>query len=125
MRDRSRASESGFTLIEVLVALGVFAIAGLALLQLTHESTRSARALDVRFLAEVEAENLLAETYIEPATLVVGVVSGRSEQRGRQLDWTRTVAPTPRNGLLRVEVAVTDVETGQTLIRLNALRPER
>lgn len=123
MRNRVWSSDTGFTLIEVLVALGVFSIAGMALVELSNESTRSARFLDNRFLAQIEAENRLAETYIDPSTLVLGVSSGSAEQRGRKLEWTRIVTATPRTGLVSVDVSVSDPETGQTLIRLNVLRP--
>ena len=109
----------------MLVALGVFSIAGLALLELSTNSTNAARALDKRFLAQVQAENMLAETYVNPNALIVGASSGSADQRGHTLEWTRIVAPTPREGLLRIEVSVSDPESGQTLFRLNALRPAR
>jgi len=47
----------GFSLIELLVALAVFALAVLALLNLAGESTRTAVLLEERVLAGVVAEN--------------------------------------------------------------------
>lgn len=47
----SAAGRAGFTLIEMLVALAVFALAAMALLNLSGEATRSAVRLEARTLA--------------------------------------------------------------------------
>ncbi|HBF90939.1 MAG TPA: hypothetical protein DDX09_07205, partial [Hyphomonas atlantica] len=53
--------EHGFTLVEVLVALGVFSIAAMSLAHLGNETLVGARHVDQRFLATVEADNQIAE----------------------------------------------------------------
>ena len=57
----SPRSQQGFTLVEVLVALGVFSIAAMSLAHLGNETLVGARHVDQRFLATVEADNLMAE----------------------------------------------------------------
>lgn len=117
-----RAPDSGFTLVEVLTALSVFSIAGLAIINLISETTAGAGHVDARFLAELEASNQMAETFVQADPLVPGILSGENTQRGRTLVWTRTIIPTERQNLLSVEVTVADPETGQVLSRLQALK---
>ncbi len=99
----------GFTLIEMLVALAVFSLAALALLNLSGENTRSAARVETRTLGGVVAENLA----VEAATLPVigeGTTDGLVELAGRRWRWTRIVSPTGVAGLLRIEVRVRDAE---------------
>ena len=57
---------SGFTLIEMLVALAVFSLAAMALLNLSGENTRTAARVETRTLGGVVAENLAVEAATLP-----------------------------------------------------------
>jgi general secretion pathway protein I len=114
-------SQEGFTLVEVLVALGVFSIAAMSLAHLGNETLVGARHVDQRFLATVEADNLMAEALVRPGAIPAGVTTGESLQRGRKLSWMRTITATGREGLLAVVVTVSDVETGQQLVNRQTL----
>tara|TARA_R110001599_G_scaffold125587_1_gene298489 strand:+ start:8542 stop:8913 length:372 start_codon:yes stop_codon:yes gene_type:complete len=116
------ASQSGFTLVEVLAALGVFSIAAVGLIHLSSETTQGARQVDLRALAEIEANNRMADALTLPPPLPTGVVAGEAIQRGRTFDWNRTVTPTQEAGLSMVEITVSSPETGQVLARLQSLR---
>ena len=113
--------QQGFTLVEVLVALGIFSIAAMSLAHLGNETLVGARHVDQRFLAIVEADNLMAEALVRPGTIPPGVVTGESMQRGRNLAWMRTIAATDREGLFAVSVTVSDAETGQQLVTRQTL----
>jgi len=103
------ADRAGFTLIEMLVALAVFSLAAMALLNLMGENTRSAARIETRTLGGVVAENLAVEAAIAPV-LDEGVSSGDVTLAGRRWRWTRTVTAAPGADLLRVEVRVRDLE---------------
>lgn len=109
-------TQHGFTLVEVLVALGVFSIAAMALAHLGNETLVGARHVDQRFLAMVEADNILAETTVRSSVIPAGVESGESVQRGRKLAWRRTISPAGRDGLYVLSVTVSDAGTGQQLV---------
>ena len=114
-------NQAGFTLVEVLVALGVFSIAAMALAHLGNETLVGARHVDQRFLATVEADNLMAEALVRPGAIPPGLDQGASTQRGRSLAWQRIITPTGNEGLYAVSVTVSDPETGQQLAARQSL----
>ncbi|MBR9807395.1 MAG: type II secretion system minor pseudopilin GspI [Alphaproteobacteria bacterium] len=117
----STRTQQGFTLVEVLVALGVFSIAAMALAHLGNESLMGARQVSQRFLASVEADNVMAETLVRPDAVAPGIETGRTVQRGREFDWNRTIVSTGRDSLFAVTVLVSDVQTGQQLVSRQTL----
>lgn len=101
--------QDGFSLVELLVALAVFSLAAMALLNLTGESTRSAARVADRTLGGVVAENLAVEAAVAPA-LAEGVTDGAATLADRPWRWTRTVAATDDPRLLRVDIRVSTDE---------------
>lgn len=99
----------GFTLIEMLVALAVFGLAAMALLNLSGENTRSAARVETRTLGGVVAENLAVEAATAPS-IGEGTVTGQVELAGRRWRWSRAVSATDVAGMLRVHVRVSDTE---------------
>lgn len=114
--------ERGFSLIEVLAALGVFSVGAMGLIHLQNNTTSAARHVEARFLAQIVAENAMADLMTTPEPLLIGVSTGEEVQRHRNFVWTRTIGPTDREGLLLIEISVTDPLTGQVIARLHSLR---
>jgi general secretion pathway protein I len=110
----------GFTLIELLVALAVFSLAALALLNLAAENTRTAARVETRALAAIVAGNRAVEALIRPAPPSIGVETGGEDMAGRRWAWTRTVSPTARPDMLRIDVAV--LEAGQAVGQVTVFR---
>lgn len=110
MRDSVRPN--GFTLLELLVALAVFAIAALALLQMEGASIARTADLDQRLLREIVAQNMAAEILTDPAPPAVGSASGAIENAGRRFQWTRTVAPLADYGVLGITLSVRETTVG-------------
>ncbi|MFN3877086.1 MAG: type II secretion system minor pseudopilin GspI [Brevundimonas sp.] len=108
MTDR-RCARDGFTLVEMLVAMAVFGLSAMALLNLAGENTRSAARVESRTLGGVVADNLVVESVIAPS-LSDGVSNGRTNLAGRDWSWTRIVAPTDVADIQRVEVRVSNDE---------------
>ncbi|WP_374515512.1 type II secretion system minor pseudopilin GspI [Brevundimonas sp.] len=102
-------ARKGFSLVELLVALAVFSLAAMALLNLSGENTRSAARVEDRTLGGVVAENLAVEAAVTPG-LAEGESAGVANLADRSWAWTRTVAATDDPDLLRVDIRVSTTE---------------
>ena len=102
---RGRAIKGGFTLIECLVALAVFALAAMALLNLSGESTRSAARVETRTLGGIVADNVAAQAMIA-RDLPSGSTQGQASLGGREWRWVRVVSATDMPGVGRIDVRV-------------------
>ncbi len=99
---------TGFTLIEVLVALGIVAIALVAGLQATSALTRNATRQSNVLLAHICAENELIKVRLSRQMPGVGDTAVSCEQAGRVLQVTVSVRPTPNPEFRRVDAQVSD-----------------
>ncbi|MDV3253904.1 MAG: type II secretion system minor pseudopilin GspI [Lysobacter sp.] len=98
---------AGFSLIELLVAVSVFSLTVLALLNLAGENTRSAMVIEQQVLAGVVADNRAVEAMMAtPAQLASAVDGGEVVLGDRTWRWTRRVAATEVDAMVRIDVAV-------------------
>jgi general secretion pathway protein I len=104
-------SMRGFTLVEVLVALGIVAIALIAGLQATGALTRHAQRQEDMLLAQVCAENELVRVRLARQLPGVGDSTVSCEQTGRRLSVALGVRATPNPNFRRVDAQVLDGET--------------
>lgn len=118
---RLRRNEGGFTLAEVLVALGVFSIAAMALLNLKGESAETVGRLEARALAGVVAENRMIEVMSARQAPGLGVRRGEVRMAGRAWAWSESVFATDDADLRRVEIAVALEDEGEVAL-LTAFR---
>jgi general secretion pathway protein I len=102
----ARARQAGFTLIEVLVALGIVAIALTAGLKATASLTRNAERQSDVMLAQLCAENELIKLRLAQQMPGVGDSSTQCEQAGQSLLVQTSVRPTPNPNFLRVDAKV-------------------
>ena len=96
----------GFTLIEVLVALAIVAIALSAGLQATSALTRNASRQSSVMLAHLCAENELVKVRLASTMPAIGDSAMACEQAGRSFGVTVSVRPTPNPSFLRVDAQV-------------------
>ncbi len=96
----------GFTLIEVLIALAILAIALAASLRATNMSTDTAYTLRQKTLAGFVASNLLAESVAKHAFPAPGVSNGKAEQAGQSFVWEQTVEGTASAYFRRARIKV-------------------
>ncbi|CAN5682978.1 type II secretion system minor pseudopilin GspI [soil metagenome] len=99
---------AGFTLIEVLVALGIVAIALTAGLQATAGLTRNANRQSDALLAHICAENELSRVRLSRQMPDVGETSIPCQQAGASFTVTLAIAPTPNPSFRRVDAQVFD-----------------
>ena len=102
------AQESGFTLIEVLVALAIVAISLVAGLQATTALTNNALRQSDVLLAHLCAENELIKVRLLQQMPGVGDSTSLCEQAGRGLQITLSVRPTPNPRFRRVDAQIND-----------------
>lgn len=110
---------SGFTLIEVLVALGIVAIALVAGLQATSALTSNATRQSNVLLAHICAENELIKVRLSRQMPGVGDTAVSCEQGGQTLTVTVSVRPTPNPEFRRVDAQVSDAAT--PILRLSTI----
>lgn len=106
----SARSDQGFTLIESLVALAILAFAAVSLLAASEAHVARIGGLESRALAEVAAENHLAE-------LELGLAEDEAAAQllGREFQITATRTPSPDPDLVQIDVTVTETATATTL----------
>ncbi len=96
----------GFTLIEVLIALAILAVALAATLRSAHISTDTAYALRQKTLAGFVASNLLATASARRAFPPVGASNGKAEQGGQAFVWEQIVEGTASQYFRRSKIKV-------------------
>ena len=100
----------GFTLVEVLVALGIVAIALIAGVQATGALTWHAQRQEDMVLAQICAENELARVRLARQLPGIGDSTLVCEQAGRRLSVALGVRSTPNPNFRRVDAQVLDGE---------------
>ena len=103
-----RARLAGFTLIEILVALAILAVALAAGMRSVAQSSDSASLLKQRTLALWVAQNRLALAQLANPWPALGVRDGSVEQAGATFLWREQVTGTPNPGFRRIDITVAD-----------------
>ena len=111
-----RELAAGFTLIEVLVALSITAVALVAGLRATAALTDNAARQSAVLLAQVCAENQLVDLRLSRRLPPAGQSSSDCVQAGRALRVTQTVTPTPNPNFRRIDAAVS--EDGRLIVQV-------
>jgi general secretion pathway protein I len=119
---RSPDGSLGFTLLEMLVALAIFALAGLALVRLQAVSARSAFDLRERTMAQIVARNLMVERLTDPKAPAFGSETGKAENFGRIWAWRQGTAPLQDKRLIAITIRV-EGGPGQSPAILSFVRP--
>ena len=104
--------QTGFTLIEMLVALSVFSIAALALLRLDGFAIATTADLDSRLIAQIVVQNEAALLATDAGSIVRGASSRAVANGGRSFAVRRTVWPTDDPRLVRVDVIAVERRGG-------------
>lgn len=96
----------GFTLLEILVALAILAIALAAVLKTTTESISHAGYLRDKTFANWVAMNVITAMRLEKELPETGKREGTAEMANRQWAWEANILSTLDKDLRRVEVTV-------------------
>lgn len=110
----------GFTLIEVLVALAILAVALGAAARSTGIAADNALLLKKKTLASWVASNRLSHHQTFDPWPAPGESSGSAEQAGLGFIWRETIQGTPNPGFRKIEITVSSVDQpGYRLARLS------
>ena len=109
----------GFTLVEVLVALAIVAIALTAGLQATNALTNNALRQSTVLLSHICAENELVKTRLARVLPDIGDSSVTCEQADRTFTVNVAVRPTPNPSFRRVDAQVLEGTT--PVLRLSTI----
>ena len=99
-------AQAGFSLMEVLVALAVLAIAMGALVEAMGRSAFNQAHLENKTVAHWIAQNQLALLRVETKTPTAGGRQGEQEMAGRTWVWNLQVNQSPDLDVMRAEVEV-------------------
>lgn len=110
----------GFTLIEVMVALSIVAIALAAGARAAGALTDNADRLQQVTAAQWCADNQLTNLRLARVLPGIGDADFQCEQLGRSYPGTLVTRPTPNPNMRRIDAVVRD-ETGQPLVTLTTV----
>src|SRR5690606_27938762 len=96
----------GFTLLEVLVALGIFAVVAASVLTASSRSLQNAARLEEKTMAMWIADNRLSEMQLLDPPPGDGRDQGEVDFAGRRWEWRSEVSATSEPAMRRVEVLV-------------------
>ncbi len=112
-------AQHGFTLIEVLVALSITAVALMAGIKATGSLSRNAERQTLSMLGQICAENQLIALRLRRQLPDTGNQSIDCLQAGQSLQVEMSVRPTPNPNFRRVDARVT--AQGQYLLQLSTV----
>jgi general secretion pathway protein I len=105
---RAGRSSRGFTLVEILVALAILAVALAAGMRAVAQSADGATMLKQRTLALWVAQNRLAAAQLASPWPAPGLRDGEAVQAGARFVWRETVSGTPNPAFRKIEIVVAD-----------------
>jgi general secretion pathway protein I len=116
---RAIRGAGGFTLVEILVALAVLAVALTAGMRAVGQSVDASTLLKQRTLALWVAQNRLAAAQLETPWPALGRRDGQAAQASATFVWRETVTGTPNPAFRKIEIVVADAaEPDYLLARL-------
>jgi len=107
----NRQRLQGFTLLEVLIALAVLALAMGAVIKATSDYTRNQSYLRDRTLAMWVARNVLVEYQVKGEWLSVGERKGTRDMGNQEWRWLARISQTEEAELRRLDVEVYPVDS--------------
>ena len=113
--------ESGFTLIEMLVALAIFSLAALALLRLEGATVKNTGLLQEQAVAQIVARNIAVETITDPVAPAYGTQQGQTVNGGRRWLWVRNTGRSPEPRIQMINILVL-TERGTQAAQLTIFR---
>ncbi|EAP90424.1 hypothetical protein OA2633_12005 [Oceanicaulis alexandrii HTCC2633] len=114
--------QDGFSLIEMLAALAILALAGVALMNALSTSARSATLAREMTLAQIAAQNLLSEALLNAGPGAMRDQRGEYALGGQSFDWALEVDDAGQPDLLRLRLVISEADADTVLYTLETLR---
>jgi len=100
----------GFTLIEVMLAMAIFSIAGIALLSVADNNFRNLSHLENKVLANWVASNQLVAVTLDKTWPPKNNKKGTVEMAGQEWFWLQKVVKTENKNMLSVVIEIRNEE---------------
>lgn len=121
-KSNSRARRNrGFTLIEVIVAMAIIAIAMAAVMRIIGQAIDLTAGLRDRSIALWVAQDVLVQHYLKRDWPSPTTREGVSEQGGRRFTWRETVTATDLPEIRQIQVEVSSGDDAAVLAHLVSL----
>tara|TARA_R110000744_G_scaffold20336_1_gene53357 strand:- start:5557 stop:5967 length:411 start_codon:yes stop_codon:yes gene_type:complete len=98
--------QKGFTLIEVMLAMAVFSIAGIAILGTADTNARNLGYLESKIIASWVASNQLVEVTLDTSWPPKNNKKGKVELAGQEWFWQQKVVKTTDNDMRAIVMEV-------------------
>ena len=106
---RSANNQSGFSLVEVIAALAILSVAGLALMNSITQASRAGSFTRQDVLIQSAAETILNLQLIEIIqTRTLAEDQGTYTQAGLDYDWQLEITQTNNPSIYQIELHITD-----------------
>lgn len=106
----------GFTLLELLVAMAIFATAGMAIMQVSSAHVRNLSQLDELTVARYIADNQMQLALLDNEWPGKDKQQGEVEMANRKWLWQQQLIKVPDEDLRQVEISVSLADTPQQLV---------
>lgn len=103
---KKRQYQSGMTLLEVLVALFIFALTGTAIMKAASDHLNGVGQIEEITFATWVANNRLTQLHIDNSWPIKNNEKGQQEMAGRKWYWQQRVNKTNDSDMVQVEVTV-------------------
>lgn len=120
-----RRHAAGFTLLEVLTAVAILALAMTALIAWAAQSADRTGLLREKAIANWVAHNKLTELHLADTWPNTGNSNGNMEMAGQEWSWRLEVKKTPDDRIRRVDVFVDSPNSRGQLLVLSGFLPPK
>lgn len=109
-------SAKGMTLLEVMVAMAVFAIAAVAVTKSLGDQMANMPILEERTLAQWVADNQMVDARLAEGFPPLGSHNGQEEMAGKTWYWKREVVKTADKNFRMIRISVSDTDKFKRVI---------
>jgi general secretion pathway protein I len=106
----TKRSSLGFTLIEVMLAMAIFSIAGIALLSASDNNIKNLSHLENKILANWVASNQLVAVSLDPQWPPKNNKKGTVEMAGQEWFWLQKVIKTENKDMRSIVIEIRNKE---------------
>ena len=110
VKKSSEKCSLGFTLIEVMLAMAIFSIAGIALLSAADNNFKNLSHLENKVLANWVASNQLVAVTLNPKWPPKNNKKGKVEMAGQEWFWLQKVIKTENKNMRSVVIEIRNEE---------------